>query len=291
MRVTENMMFSKLMGSVARAQSRYLTAQERAQTGQRVQRLSDDPVVGARGVVLSARLRGLENMERAAERVRYELSTAEAALAEADTSLARARALAVQGSNASLTATDRQALAAEIDSIRDGLLAIANTDAAGVYVFGGYKTTASPFQADGTYVGDTGVRSVEVAPGVRIDANVSGATVFGASGGTDVFGVLASLRDDLAANNASGAQSRIDELETAIGQITTARSTHGTALARLDEAEGLRENTMQVLQSARAQAVEVDPAEAFGEFVQAQNALQAVLTQASSILSRLSGQR
>ena len=41
-----------------------------------------------------------------------------------------------------------------------------NTQEAGRYLFGGNIDRTPPFDAAGTYAGDTGVRQVEVAPGL-----------------------------------------------------------------------------------------------------------------------------
>ncbi|CAB3778536.1 flagellar hook-associated protein FlgL [Pararobbsia alpina] len=87
-------------------------------------------------------------------------------------------------SNGSLTDQDRASYAAELQSDRSQLLALANTtDATGNYIFGGFQTTNPPFvnNANGigaTYVGDQGQINSQVSAQLQLATNDPGSNIF-----------------------------------------------------------------------------------------------------------------
>lgn len=87
--------------------------------------------------------------------------------------------------------TNRQSVT-EIENLRDEVLAQMNQKVQGRYIFGGYRTTVSPFSLDQgvvSYNGDDNLQQVQVSPTLHVAVNVPGsellgtdtATLFGAS--------------------------------------------------------------------------------------------------------------
>ena len=78
-----------------------------------------------------------------------------------------------------MTASDREVLASEIDGLRESLLNIGNTrNADGEYIFAGDNVNTAAFsEAAGavTYNGSGGPRLVNIASGIRIQINDTGA--------------------------------------------------------------------------------------------------------------------
>ena len=286
-RVTEQMMFQSLTQGVLKNQERLFEAQQRLQSGQRVRRASDDPIAAGRGLVMDQGLRRLGGMEKAATAVELELLAGESALGHADGLVTRAREIAIHGANETLGAEDRAILAEEVDGLLNTLLASANTQVGGVYVFAGYRSDAPPFQSDGTYVGDQGVRDTELAPGHQVAGNVPGSMAFGSGAPSEIFGVLRQLRDDLAANDPDATRSRLPQLDASREQLGQARATLGTDLARLDQAEVLRTELQETLRVSRSEAVELDATTGYTDLLATQSALRAALAQAARILAGL----
>ena len=103
------------------------------------------------------------------------------------TQLQQVNDLVVQASNAS-TRRERRARASrpQIDSIRQSLIGVANTQYAGRPIFAGTAGGDAAYDANGQYVGVSSAVERNIAPGQRIQVNVNGDTVFG-SPGNDLF--------------------------------------------------------------------------------------------------------
>ncbi len=93
-----------------------------------------------------------------------------------------ARDLAVQANNSSLTASQRQDIAAQLKQLLQQLVGTANsTDANGNYLFAGEASTTVPFAQTGSsvaYNGSTSVSQVQISPNQRVSSGDSGASVF-----------------------------------------------------------------------------------------------------------------
>jgi flagellar hook-associated protein 3 FlgL len=286
-RITENMMYGALDRGVDAARERLMTAQTRAMSGTKVERASDDPVAASRAAAIDTATSRLEAMSRAATSTSVQLGSADAALGTMTNLLSRAREVAIAGSNAALSPSDRIDLAAEIVRLRESLLASANTRANGMYVFAGGRTDVQPFTTDGAFHGDGTVRQVEVSPGVFVKGNIPGDDVLAPAGGVDTLGLLQDLADDLTANDQNAVASRLDGLEQALSQVTNSRTRLGVELRSIDTAEDDRGATAQELASAHSDLVGVDTAESYMGLVAAQQAYEAVISQATRILQSL----
>ena len=287
LRVTENMLFRQVIDSISGAQRRAFEAQTVAQTGLRVSRLSDDPVAASRANILSSTLERLSGMETVANRATEELSVAESVLGEATTIYSRVREIAVQGANGSQGAASRAILAGEVDGLREQLISLGNTRVAEVFIFGGYQTKAEPYDQQGVYSGDNGVRQGEIVPGSTVAMNVPGDQVFTGTGNVDVFKALADLSQSLNANDGVAVSKQLGTLEGGFEQLNHARSRTGIYLGHLRSGEVLRYQMESSAQAQRSDAVEADINEAFNELAHTQFSLQSAVTQAQSILQGL----
>lgn len=182
LRPTHAALFGIVQSTLERRLSEIVRAQEQASSGKRIQRPSDDPV----GASLAIDLRGEQALvgrwrETAATSRPY-LDSANSALDSAQELIGQIRALAVQGLSATMSGSDRDGLANQIDSLKASLLDIANTSFDGKYLFGGTASNAKPFTsgADGkvSYRGNDELHSVILGLGVEVPINVPGSDLF-----------------------------------------------------------------------------------------------------------------
>tara|TARA_Y100001934_G_scaffold66910_1_gene83053 strand:+ start:7 stop:936 length:930 start_codon:yes stop_codon:yes gene_type:complete len=301
-RISENMYFRTMLQGVQKAEERLYKVERKAQTGLKVEKPSDDPSAVARGNLIKRNIARVEAMEKVADRASIMTSAAESALGDAQTIISRARELAVAASSQDTISPDeRETLAVEIDALNSELLSIANREVAGVYLFAGFKSDAPPYNNDlndvefGVYLGDDNRRSVEVAPNVEVDMNISGNDAFrlsdsgtvDASDDHNIFHVLKDLSDDLRSDNLSGIHSRIDELDDSHNLLSRAQLEVGLNYASLLNAEPVRETLMENFAEARTKLLEADLTESYSELMQARMALQSAIMQTSNILSTL----
>ena len=146
MRIATANAFDVGIDTLARRQTELASVQEQLTTGKRVNRASDDPAAAARAERALASIGRSETSQRAVDASRVLVTQAESTLGDAGNLLQRARELMVSAGNASYGDAERKGIADELQSIRDQLLALANTgDGAGTFVFGGQGSTQKPF--------------------------------------------------------------------------------------------------------------------------------------------------
>lgn len=110
---------------------------EQLSTGLRVNRPGDDPLAASQAERARSRLSMLAQDQRAGSLAQSLLSNAEGALGRGIAALQSARELMVATANGSYSASERQALALQLRSLRDEMLSVARAeDGAGGTVFG-----------------------------------------------------------------------------------------------------------------------------------------------------------
>lgn len=278
MRVTDKLIFQNSTRSVATGRERAEKAAREASSGVRVVHPGDDP--GVAGLIIAARATEIRQdaIRRTAERANDELIQADAALGTLNNGLRRAQQLAIQLSNANYSAEDLQGSVAEIEAIINTSLAVLNTRVGDRYIFGGNKDATPPFDATGNYMGDDGVRQVEVAPGVLQGVSVrSDVAIKGAAGGVDVLGTLHALRDAMLAGDQDGVRGTLDDLNAGVGQIASARAGAGAAMNVLETARDIARVSKDAAEEEASRLADADLMEASSRMVLAQRGLEAAM--------------
>lgn len=283
MRVSDSMISDLARTSVASARDRALSTQRVASSGMRVEKPSDDPTAAALGRRKTSEQARIAAMMKSADAGALALNSIDDGLSHVDDLLARAQELAIQAANATTSAADRATLGAEVSSLRDAILAVANTQVDGHYVMGGMRQDAAPYDASGTFVGDRTAPTIEVAPGIRVATSVAAGNVLSPTGGLDVPAALRRLTTALATNDVVGIRTGIDDLTTATQQVSSARGALGVSQSSLQQAVALGGRMSDRANEVRSGAIEADAYDAISALTKAQTALQ----QAVSIAARL----
>ena len=284
--ITQNTIFNNISSNVAEAQVKAQKTQQQASSGLRVNDAADDPVASARGSLLGASLATLQSMDRASRIASSNLDASEQAITQSMELLERAQELAVAAANASLSATQRGFIAEEVGVLRDTMVSFANTKNAGVFLFSGFRNV-EPFAADGTYSGDDGVRRVDAAPGLRIDVNLPGSTVYNVTGGENVIGTLSDLHQSLMANDVPGATAALTRIQRSADQLSEARTAVSANLAQATAAGRKRADLSTLLQRSRSEAIEIEQTEALVRMTEAQTAYQTAVSSAARIIAQM----
>jgi flagellar hook-associated protein 3 FlgL len=174
--------------------------QSKMSSGKSIQRPSDDPSSTGRTMSLRAEKAAATQASRNASDGVAWLGTIDSTMQSSISALGRVRDLTVQGANTgAMGATSREAIATEIEGLRDTLLNFANTTIQGRSVFAGTSDSGVAFQAGAPYAwqgvaGSSVERRIGPDATVRVDAD--GAGVFG-TGATSVFALLDNIAADL----------------------------------------------------------------------------------------------
>ncbi len=261
-RVTNQMMMSRSYASLAIGLSRISKTQEQLTTGKVLNRPSDSPTDTTSAMRMRSSIADQTQYARNADDGLGWLGQADATLTGMLTQVTRARDLGIQGVNAlSQSPQAREALAAEVDQLRASLVGGANATYLGRPIFGGVVAGSKAYDASGTFVGVTGSVSRTVALGVKVNVNVDGPTVFGATG-SSLFDNLADLSNALRTGNQAGIQTQLGNLQTAQDRITSALSDVGTRENQLERASQGAKDTILTLTGQLSNIEDVDIAKA-----------------------------
>ena len=237
MRVTDRMTFDGAALSTGQARDQMQAAAEVSSSGLKLVHPGDDPAGAGQLIAHRLNQQRLKSIVEGAFAARGELATADGALETVGNALQRARELAVQMSNDTLDASGRAAGAAEAGTLLQEAVAALNTRQGDRYLFGGNLDDKPPFDAAGGYHGDSGVRRIEVAPGVTQAVSVrADLAVKGAAGGTDALATLQQLQAALQANDTSAIKGTLDALDKSVSQLAYGRSATGLSMNALDAA-------------------------------------------------------
>jgi flagellar hook-associated protein 3 FlgL len=285
MRITEAMSLNNVLEAESRASERLARLTQMASSGVKVSQPSDDPSAYASIVQRDAQIETVKARSAAATTAAGDLDLAGNVLNQATTLMEQARALAVQGANGTQSASSRAAIASQVDSLRQQLIGLANTQGSSGYLFGGTKSTTPPFDPSGNYLGNAGVTHVEIADGVLAVSNASGSQAFTAAGGRDVFADLQALSSALSTNNTAAIQASVGNLDTSHAQLVASQVDTGERADRLHSASSAMTEALTQMQTSLASVQDADEATTVSDMQATQTAYQAALQVNKQILS------
>jgi flagellar hook-associated protein 3 FlgL len=279
MRVTDKMIFQRATIANGVARDRVQDAVAENASGLRVEHAWDDPGVNAPVVAHRLAITRFESIETVAGRTSEELVAADNALGSISETMSRARELAVQLANDTYSAQDRSGAALEVRQLIAHTVGMLNTQVGNRYIFGGNKDATPPFDAAGTYLGDTGVRRVEVFPGVLQDASIRADIVAkGVGGGVDLLATLDTLATAFGTNDVAAIRAALTPLDQGISQVSVGRAQGGAAMNTLDVAVAAARRAGDDARGTLAELTEVDAFDAATRLQLAERALEASLS-------------
>ncbi|MSQ01930.1 MAG: hypothetical protein EXR71_08560 [Myxococcales bacterium] len=280
MRVTRNGLWELVRANLRATNVRTRVVEEQAVTGLRFNRPSDAPqLVGQIDRLHATRLdQGV--FESNSSQALAQLDQLDSTLGQIHDALTRARELAVQSASELSNGDQRGYSAGEVGSIRGSVLAAANVDFAGRYLFAGTNWDSPPFDATGAYGGSTDVPSVRVGDVSWVQTGRDGSAVF--SGAVDVFGVLDALKSALEADDTVGIQAALDGLDGALDQVMAARADVGIDARMAEDAGALADGLSSEIESRMDSLLGADPAETYTRLSELRQAYETALQVASS---------
>ncbi len=170
------------VSEIMKQQTLLSKTQTQVASGQRIQTPADDPIATMRILGMEQNRASLEQYGRNSDILANRLSIGEQALADASALLQSVRERAIQANSAAMDDSARRSIGADIRSMSQELLDIANRrDGNGEYLFAGFSTQTQPFARAGAsvvYAGDQGVRSLQIGADQRVADGFSGADLF-----------------------------------------------------------------------------------------------------------------
>lgn len=270
-------------------QNQLAKSQAQLAQGKQVINASDAPNQSSTIQRLQSLLSRQESYQSSLNTVRTRLQGEEIVLQSVGDLIVRAKEVALQGANDTLNAGNREALAKEMQALRDQMLSLANTkDSNGNYLFAGSRVKQPAFSetANGSpvYLGDQTHMNVRVGEQRSIAVNRTGTDAFvsvaridkeGTSVGVGFFKVMDDLIAGLKEVNRDNIRRGVGELDTLQTGVSEAQAQVGTNLNVVDQQNSVIEDTTLNLKTTLSSIEDLDFATAITKMNQQMISLEA----------------
>jgi len=152
MRITNSMKLNISINSVTSQDEKLMNLQEQVSAGKKILKPSDDPIGMGNSIKFSAQKNDIEIYKSNMVYAKNFVSSSDTMMEDVSTMLTRYKELAVRGCNGTLTASDRDEIANEMDSLLNHIISDANYTGDEGYIFAGTEKDTQPF-AIGTETG------------------------------------------------------------------------------------------------------------------------------------------
>jgi len=294
MRITNNTLTDGYLRNLSRNLNQMQKFQNQLSSLKEVSKPSDNPMAVSKIMNLDNSIKANEQYNRNIDDALGWVKTADGSLGEVTSSLLRARDLIIYGANGTLSDTDRNALADEVEQLSGQLTQVLNTNYDGRYIFGGQATTKPPFglDADGAmkYGGSEENITRGIAQGVNLDIPNRGDQLTTVNGVTDsnnkdmgklLNNIITALRDGNT-NELSG--NLLGDIDKHVDNVIRVRTKMGTTYNRL-EASSLRNEAENLnMTELKSKSEDIDLAKKMMEFSTMSTAYEASLAVGAKVL-------
>lgn len=298
-RISTNQFFDTNLYGMQLAGTRMLRAQSELITQKKLQNAADNPSGAVQVLRANQTIGEYDQFLRTITTVRSRLEVTDTVMGNFGNAVVRAKELAVQMGNGSLSDAAREGIAKEAEAVLLSMQAQANSvDSDGARMFAGFKTDTAPVAAtvvtrngvssrDWSYDGDSEIRFTSITE-ARNDfaTNITGDRIFFSrdnSGMIDdsIFAAMQKLVDvgnggrDPGESLADAVSNILGRLDQFSQQAFTARADIGARLVEIDATENATENSKLSLLKLKSEIEDVDISEAITRFTQQQTILEA----------------
>lgn len=298
MRVTNSMIFDRVITQLNNQQARLAATQEKISSGQNLLKPSDAPDQVAALDRLESRLRLTERYLSNIDSVKDKLSQQELAVNTMNDDLSRVKELLIQGANGTLDASARGALAIELKEIYNSMISLGNRkDVDGTYLFAGYVQNKAPFDFDemksflsndaevafeDIYQGNDEIQSVTVDDGYHLEVGVPGSQLFAGFNNskqdpepTSIFAVIKLAINGLEENDVEKIAQSIDDVENALKHVNNQLAMIGSKSNTAETQLQIHQSRLDSYEVAVSRIEDLDYASAVTELKNQSLALQA----------------
>ncbi|MET4560682.1 flagellar hook-associated protein FlgL [Lysinibacillus parviboronicapiens] len=300
MRVTQSMLSNNMLRNLNNSYGKMSKLQDQINSGSKITRPSDDPVIAVKGMGYRRDLAKVEQYSRNMITANSWLDSTDESLNQVGEQMKRVRELVIQAANDTNTPEEREKIKMEIDQIRQQLQDVANTNVAGSYLFSGTNTNQplfTPAAGGGKEInpalnGANNSVNIEVYDGIQIQVNTPGKDLFKSI--DDLMGKISTVLGDPTKTGAEigdtlggvTSSSTDDDITTMHNKVLEAQADVGARQNRVEIMEnrlGIREvNVTKQLRDNES----VDYSKAITEMVTHESIHQAALSVGSKIIQQ-----
>lgn len=284
MRVTQSELSRTFLSDLGTLNEDLTALSRQISSGKRLTDLKDSPSGSADLVSLTRLESEIDQFRFNSDAGTFYLNVADSALNEVNNLLTSIYASGSQSSSNIISEDARAALATQARSLRDQVLALANSQVRGRYIFAGSLVTEAPFTIEGdgvTYHGDDGINRLRVDNGTEIQMNFSGRQVF-----DPVFGAINSLLTAMDSNDTAAINTALGQFAGVLSGLSQVRGQIGAGMSTLENVASRLDSRETTLKEQRSRIEDTDMTQAVVQLKQTQTALQTAMSAGGSILTQ-----
>ncbi|MGD0437119.1 MAG: flagellin [Bryobacteraceae bacterium] len=279
------------LAGLVQIQQKMDTAQAQLTTGLAINNDSDAPDQIADLWQTRSNLDQADQITSNLNQVQTEVNTGESVLQSAVTLVEQAETLGAQGASDTVDANTRQDLAESLGSVLQQLVAVANTQVAGRYIFSGDDDQQAPYSIDLTqanpissYQGTASTRQIQGADGSTFSVGLTAQQIFDSSDATQsVFTSITSLMQGLQNNDDTSINSALADVQSSDTYLNQQLAFYGTTQDRVQSGVTFAQNYTTQLQTQLSGIQDANAAEAATNLTEAQTQYQAALQSRAQI--------
>ena len=284
MRITQRAVALTSLNGLNRNLDSLSRLQQQLTSGKQISSPSDSPTGVNRAMQTRSDQAAVEQQARNISDAKGWLEQTDSTLLTMVEQIRRVRDLTVQGLNGGSSAASEEALATEVASIREGLIALANTSVRGRPLFGGVTATGKAYDPAGNWAGDASapvMRRVSDTESIRID--ITGPEAFGTAP-DDLFSLVGRITTDLTAGVPAALSADLADLDTVMEGMLSAVADVGSRGTRIENLEQINVDRALTLSSQLATTEDIDMPETIMRLQMAQVGYQAALSATSKAI-------
>ncbi len=301
MRVTQSMLSNNMLRNLNTNYGKMSKLQDQLNSGSKITRPSDDPVIAVRGMDHRTQLAKNEQYSRNMNDVHSWLDTTDEALDQVGNALHRIQELVTQAANDTNTTEERASITVELKQLQLQIRDIANSKVGGDFIFSGTNTNSPLFPADkangtgttamadpATTPGLTKDIQMDVADGIQLKVNTNGHPLF--AGIDEMLANVANKLTTLDANgNTVGGDvigAELSNVQSQLGKVLAARAEVGANQNRAELMQQRLEIQNVNIQKQMSLNEDVDYSKAITEMTTAESIHQASLSVGAKIIQQ-----
>lgn len=292
MRITFASTYRNAASDIARTAEELDRRQSEVTSGKRVLVPSDDPSAMVGMVSNRAEMGTMDRYKSTSDSLTARLTVADTVISDILLKIEQASATLTSAQGSVITQTQREAIAAELRGVRDGIYTDMVTQFRGTFLFSGTLTTTSPYtkNPDGSisaYQGNANTASVDVDRQTAMRSTFNGDAAARGTSTDDLFATLESLITAVTAADGPTMAAGSLELKAAFNRFTTLQTQIGTDLAALDDKRAALDTAKRAAKTRLSAHEDANMVEAITGLSQAETAYKAALG-ATATIGRLS---
>ena len=293
MRITPQIIASEAIANAQEQTSQLAILQQQASTGLRILQPSDDPTAALEVMADQAQNNQLNVYQQNISDAQAKLNSSVSTLNQVSNLLTQAKDLGLQGSNNPNSPTALQAMAAQVNSILQEVIQLANTQQNNQYLYGGTASQSQPFtvnaQGQVVYNGSDQSMSEPTSQGLQVQTLYNGSQIFQSP---DVFQTLSGLSNALSNVNNVPTSAQTAAIQQSLTELDSANTSIldvvGQQSASLQNLQGINQQ-IQDVQLQTTQTIgnlqDADLSQVVVGMQEQQNLLQATLYSATRVMS------